>query len=101
MSILGPMTDLVIPRSVLEAARLSTEELRREIAVLLYERRRLTLAQAARLAEMDRYRFQHLLASREIDLSYDEDDLLDDLRIADDFFDSDGDSPHSGEQQAG
>lgn len=95
------MTDLVIPRSVLEAARLSTEELRSEIAVLLYERRRLTLAQAARLAEMDRYRFQHLLASREINLNYDEEDLQDDLRAADDFFAPDDDSPRSGEQHAG
>ncbi len=95
------MTDLVIPRSVLESARLSTDELRREIAVLLYDRRRLTLAQAARLAEMDRFRFQHLLASRQIDLNYDEDDLGDDLRVADDFFASDDGSPRSGEQHAG
>ncbi len=80
------MPDLVIPRAVLDAARLSTDELRCEIAVLLYERRRLTMGQAARLAEMDRYRFQHLLASREIDLNYDEDDLRADLRAADGFF---------------
>ncbi len=85
------MTDLVIPRAVLESARLSPEELKRDLAAMLYADGRLTLAQSARLAGMDRYRFQQLLASRGIALNYDEGDLQDDLRTAEGFFVSDAD----------
>jgi predicted HTH domain antitoxin len=51
---------------------------------MLFERERLTLAQAARLARLDRLRFQHLLASRSIPIHYDLDEFeadLDTLRI--------------------
>lgn len=54
-------------------------ELRREIAVLLFERDKLTLAQASRLAGMSRLQFQHLLSSREIAVHYDVADFEDDL----------------------
>lgn len=60
-----------IPDDVLLSARMSEAELRQEIAVMLYERERITLAQAAQLAGMDRLRFQHLLASRDIPVHYD------------------------------
>jgi predicted HTH domain antitoxin len=55
----------------MRAARMSATELRQELAVVLFERERLTLAQAAHFAEMPRLRFQHLLASRGIALHYD------------------------------
>jgi predicted HTH domain antitoxin len=59
---------------------MSESELRQELAVLLFERERLTLGQAARLADMDRLRFQHLLASRGISVHYDVAELEEDLR---------------------
>jgi predicted HTH domain antitoxin len=62
---------VTIPDDVLRTARMSEAELRREIAVMLFQRERMTLAQAARFADMDRLRFQHLLASREISVHYD------------------------------
>lgn len=62
---------VTIPDEVLRSARLSEDELRRELAIMLFERERLTLAQAARLAGLDRLRFQHLLASRGISVHYD------------------------------
>ncbi len=62
---------VTISDEVLQSARLSEAELRQELAVLLFERERLTLAQAARLAGLDRLRFQHLLASRAIPVHYD------------------------------
>ena len=71
---------LTIPDDVLQAAKMSEAELRQELAVLLFERERLTLAQAARLADMDRLRFQHLLASRGISLHYDVAEFEADLR---------------------
>jgi predicted HTH domain antitoxin len=68
-----------IPDEILESARMSEAELRLEIAVLLFEKDRITLAQASVLAGMDRLRFQHLLASRGIPLHYDVDELEEDL----------------------
>lgn len=70
---------VTIPDDVLQAARMSESELRQELAVLLFQQDRVTLAQAARLAEMDRVRFQHLLASRDIPVHYDVADFEHDL----------------------
>lgn len=71
--------DCVIPDDILQAAHLSPEELKREVAVLLFAQRRLTLGQARRLADMPRLAFQHLLASRGISPHYDAEDLEDDV----------------------
>ena len=62
---------VTIADEFLIAARMSEEELRQEIAVMLFERERVTLAQAARLAGQDLGRFQHLLATRDIEIHYD------------------------------
>ena len=70
---------LVIPDDVLEATQMTEEELRREIAVMLFEKEKLTLAKAARLAGMTRIDFQRLLASRRIPIHYDVEDLERDL----------------------
>lgn len=58
---------------------MSEAELRREIAVMLFQSDRVTLAQASRLAQVDRVAFQHLLASREIPVHYDVRDFEEDL----------------------
>jgi predicted HTH domain antitoxin len=68
-----------IPDGVLESARMSESELRQEIAVFLYEKEKVTLAQASRLAEMGRLKFQHLLASRDVFIHFDVDDFEQDL----------------------
>ena len=54
---------LTIPDNILQAARMSEGELRQEIAVLLYQKQKLSLGQACKLAQMFRIPFQHLLAS--------------------------------------
>ena len=71
---------VTIPDGVLESVRMSEPELLQEIAVLLFQREKLTLAQASRLAQMDRLRFQHLLASREIPVHYDVAEFEEDLK---------------------
>lgn len=71
---------VMIADEVLLAARMSEEELRQEIAVMLFARERFTLAQAARLAGQDIGRFQHLLASRDIPAHYDVPDFEADLQ---------------------
>lgn len=74
---------VVIPDETLQAARLSPEELKRELALLLYQQDRLTLGQASQLAAMSQASFQHLLASREIPVHYDEAEFEADLHALD------------------
>ena len=62
---------LVIPDTILHTARMTAAELAQEVAVLLYQKEKLTLGQASQLAEMSQLQFQHLLASRRIPVHYD------------------------------
>ncbi len=71
---------LIIEDEILKIAKMTEEELRQEIALLLFQRGKLTLAQAARFARMDRLRFQHLLASREVPVHYDQEGWEKDLK---------------------
>ncbi len=71
---------LTIPDDLLEAAHLTEAEMLQELAVTLFQKERLTLAQAARLAGMDRLSFQRLLASRQIPLHYDVPELEADVQ---------------------
>jgi len=70
---------VTIPDEVLQAARMSDDELRQEMAVLLFQKDRLTLGQASRLAGIDRLQFQELLASRNIGVHYDREEFEQDL----------------------
>lgn len=70
---------VVISDETLQAARMSASELKQEIALLLFQKNKLTLGQASRLAEMSQLQFQHLLASRTISVHYDVDDFEADL----------------------
>ena len=70
---------VVISNEVLQATQLSAEEFLHEVAILFYQQKRLTLAQAAALAQTDRLSFQQLLASRDIAIHYDEHDLETDI----------------------
>ena len=71
--------DCTIPEDILHSARMTSDELKREIAVLLFQKQRLTLGQASQLAVMPTAEFQHLLASRDIGPHYDVEDLEDDV----------------------
>ena len=61
---------ITIPEEYVRAARLSESEMLAEIAVMLFQKEKLTLGQAARLAGMPQFRFQALLASRDIPIHY-------------------------------
>jgi predicted HTH domain antitoxin len=74
---------LVISEETLETIQLTEEELRIEIAVMLFQQERLTLAQASHFANQNIVRFQRLLASRKIPLHYDIDDLREDVKSLD------------------
>jgi predicted HTH domain antitoxin len=59
---------------------MSETELLTEIAVMLFQKEKFTLAQASRFAKMDQLQFQRLLANRQIPLHYDIDELREDVK---------------------
>ena len=71
---------IVLPDEILTATRMSEAELKQEIAIALFQKEKLTLGQASKLAEMNQLLFQHLLASRQIPVHYDVEDLEADLK---------------------
>jgi predicted HTH domain antitoxin len=70
---------LTISDALLQAAHMSEAELRQKIAVMLFQRDKLTLAQASQFAHMHRLQFQHLLASRQIPVHYDVVEFAEDI----------------------
>jgi predicted HTH domain antitoxin len=72
---------IVIPDDILQATRLTEDELKLELAVILFQKDKLTLGQASILAGMNRLQFQHLLASRKISVHYDVAEFEEDLKI--------------------
>lgn len=71
---------IVIPDDIFMAIRMSEDELKQELAIILFQKDKLTLGQASTLAGMDQLRFQHLLASRKIPVHYDTAELEKDLK---------------------
>ena len=71
---------LVIHDEIIQATRMSVSELRQEIAILLFQKEKLTLGQSNRLAGMSQLEFQHLLASRQIPVHYDVAEFEKDLK---------------------
>jgi len=77
--------DVLIPDDILQAARMTEAELIQEIAILLFQKEKLTLGQAGHLAGINRLQFQHLLASRDIPVHYDFTDFDVDLKTLQDL----------------
>ncbi len=70
---------ITIKDEVLKQADISATELLQEIAVLLYQRNKLSFGQAQKLAEMNHYEFQCLLNEKGVPLHYSTEDLQDDI----------------------
>ena len=71
---------VTISDEVLQAAHISEPELKQVLALALFQKERLTLAQASRLAEMTQLAFQALLAERRIPIHYGVQEFREDLR---------------------
>lgn len=71
---------ITIPDEILTSTGLTEAEIRRELAVALFQVERLTLAQAAKLAHQTQLEFQKVLASRRIPIHYGAEELSDDLQ---------------------
>jgi len=68
-----------IPREVIHATKMTPQELRRELAIHLYQQGKLSLGKAREMANMDIWSFQQLLGIKEISVRYDVGDYEEDL----------------------
>jgi predicted HTH domain antitoxin len=71
---------VTISDEVLHSAGLSEAELKAELALTLFEQDRLTLGQAAELAQIPQLEFQRMLANRGIPIHYGVEQLEHDLK---------------------
>ena len=72
-------TTLEVSQEILDSARLTISEIKVELAVHLYEQRRLSIGKARELADMSLWAFRQLVAARGIPVHFDESDLEADL----------------------
>lgn len=70
---------LDLPFDLYQAARLSPEEVRRELALHLYREGKLSFGRARDLSGVDSWTFLHLLGARGIEAHYDVADYEEDL----------------------
>jgi len=71
---------MVIPDKLLQVTHLSEDEVKTELAIVLFQKNKITLGQASELANMGQFEFQHLLASRKIPMHYGVEDLKEDAK---------------------
>ncbi|HGE71205.1 TPA: UPF0175 family protein [Candidatus Poribacteria bacterium] len=70
---------ITISDDLLQQIHMDEKEFKQEIAIWLFQKEKMTLAQASHFAGMNRIQFQHLLASRQIPIHYDIEDFDKDL----------------------
>ncbi|MBP0029343.1 UPF0175 family protein [Roseofilum reptotaenium CS-1145] len=63
--------NITIPDEILNSAQLSEADLKVELAISLYQQRKLSTGQARRLAEMNLLEFRREISSRGICVNYD------------------------------
>jgi len=71
---------LEIPRDVLHATRMTPQELKRELAVSLFQQGKLSFGKAREMADMTAWAFQQLLGARDIPVHYDIKEYEEDLQ---------------------
>jgi predicted HTH domain antitoxin len=76
---MSPTVTIEIPREVMHATRMTSDELRRELAIYLFQQGKLSLGKAREMAGMTVWTFLQLLGSRDISIHYDIEDYEADL----------------------
>lgn len=71
---------LDITQDILDSARLTIPELKRELAITLYAQHRLSFGKARELAAMTHWEFRQMLASRRVSPHYEGAELDDDVQ---------------------
>jgi predicted HTH domain antitoxin len=74
------VVSIPIPREILHAARMTPEELRRELAIHLFQRGKLSFGKAREMAQMTAWAFQLTLGSRMIPVHYGISEYEEDLK---------------------
>lgn len=69
-----------IPGEVMHAAHMTTEEMKRELAIHLFTEVKLSFGKARELAGLTVWEFQNLLGSRNISIHYGVDEYEEDLK---------------------
>ena len=77
--IMATMISVQVPREIVHATRMSVDELKRELALTLFQQGKLSFGKARELAGMTAWDFQLLLGSRKIPVHYDIQDYEDDV----------------------
>ncbi len=72
--------NLTIPDEILQLAQMSVEDLKLEIAILLYQQKKISIGHACRLAVMHLLEFQRTIADRGICINYDIEDFEADIK---------------------
>lgn len=82
MYLYSKLTDMIItiPDETLSDVKMSAAELLIDVAVYLYDKQRLSLGQARKIAGLDVLSFQKELAKRNVYLNYSVDDLNKDIQ---------------------
>jgi len=76
---MGATITIQLPREVLHATRLTSDELRVELAIHLFEQGKLSFGKAREMAALDAWTFQQILGSRAIPVHYGQDEYAEDL----------------------
>jgi len=71
---------LVINDEILETSGLSEAEFMLEIAIMLFQREKISIGKASQIAGMNQIQFQELLANRGICIHYDVPEFQEDLK---------------------
>ncbi len=73
------MQDFIIPGNTLKEIRIPPAQLLIDLAVYLYDKEKLTMGQAKKLAQLTQIQFQKEMAKREVTIKYDVEDFEQDL----------------------
>ena len=81
------MVSIEIPEEFLfSSPPYSVKELKVDLAMLLYKRKRMSLAKAARWCGLSRLEFQSAMSDRNVNIVFSKEDLIHDLNTLGKFF---------------
>jgi len=69
-----------IPREIIRSTRMTPQELKQDLAILLFQQGKLSFGKAREMAGMTAWAFQQLLGSRKIPVHYDVEEYEEDLQ---------------------
>lgn len=69
-----------IPREIIRSTRMTSQELKRDLAILLFQQSKLSFGKAREMTGMTTWAFQQLLGSRGIPIHYDIEEYEEDLQ---------------------